>query len=157
MAGNDLASREEVADLIRGRTLIPVEDSAEAQYSIAEDILAADDLGALFKERKSIAARDLVGVALRINSVKIRASTLEGKQGNYLLIDAVLLDTGEVIVMNTGAPNIVALLLRAAQLGVLPLEVVVAEAAKATPGRNAPLTLRPIGATLEAMGAAPAK
>lgn len=156
MAGKDLTAAEDAANLIRGRTLVPVEDSAEAQYSIAEDILAADDLGGLFKERKSVAARDLVGMPLQVNGVKIRASTLDGKEGNYLLIEAVLLDTGEVTVVNTGAPNVVAILLRAAQLGVLPLQVVVAEAAKAQPGRNAPLTLRPIGKTLEAMGASAA-
>lgn len=64
----------------------------------------------------------------------------------YMLIDAVNLDSGERIVANTSAPNIMAQLWRAKQFamagnGTWPVNVEIQEAAPAKPGQNPPVRL----------------
>ena len=64
----------------------------------------------------------------------------------YMLIDAVNLSTGERIVCNTSAPNIMAQLWRAWQFAKegknpWPIEVVIEKAKEAKPGKNPPVRL----------------
>jgi hypothetical protein len=136
--------------LIMGDTTPEVEDSEGAQRAIVERILHAENPEDVFQESTSIATRDLIGVPIRVNDVKLMASQLEGSAGTYALLDVVRLDTGEIILVNTGSPTIMATVVRRKQLGSLPMECVVTEVGAARPGQSAPLGLKPHGEDLKA-------
>jgi hypothetical protein len=53
------------------------------------------------------------------------------------------LDTGEALVLNTSATNIIALVCRSAPEKALPIKVTIRPAREAKAGRKAPLTLEP--------------
>jgi hypothetical protein len=143
-------SDQNAVELVMGEVLPEVEDRDAAARSIVEDIMRAGTLGELFKQRTTVATKDLVGEALLIRDVRMLRSTLpDSKTGVWMLIDAVKLASGEVISVNTGSRNIMALLLRGKMQGTLPVEVVVIEAGRKRPGENAPLSLAPYGKTAE--------
>lgn len=147
----DLAA-EDAVELVMGEVLPTIEDRAQAARSIVEDIMRAETLGGLFKSRTTVATKELVGQPLLIKDVRILRSTLEeNKDGVWMLIDAVNIATGEVISVNTGSRNIMALLLRGKMQGQLPVEVIVIEAGRKRPGESAPLSLAPYGKTAEAV------
>lgn len=145
IGGQEVASYDEIMDLISGRTLVDVESSEQAQFDIARQILEAPTLDDAVRPRTSVATRDVVGKPFEIRSFRIRPGEIEGKQGNYVLIDAVDLDSGEVVTLNTSAPNVIAVLCRAARGDHMPIRVTVAQAQVAKAGRSAPLTLVPYG------------
>lgn len=149
-----LATRGEDTDLIMGAVLPEIEDSEEAQRSIVASILQAEDVAALFTDRSTTATKDVVGIPIRVFDVSLRVGEIDGKDGTYMLINAADLENGEAIVLNTGAPNIMATLWRAKQLGALPMEVSVQEVGRARAGRNAPLGLKPEGETAKLVKAA---
>ena len=141
--GQDLPDREAILDMIAGRTLVDVESSEEAQFAIARQILEAKTLDDAVRPRTSIATRDVVGKPFEMRSFRIRPGEIEGRKGNYVLIEAVDLDSGELVTLNTNAPNVIAVLYRAAMDDALPIRVSVANAQAAKAGRSAPLTLVP--------------
>jgi hypothetical protein len=144
--GDDLAR-------IMGDTVPEVEDSEQAQRAIVERILAAETAEDVWQDSASTATRDLLGVPLEVRDVKLMASNIEGATGTYALLDAVRLDTGEVILVNSGSPTIMATVVRRKQLGSLPMQCVVVEVGQAKPGQSAPLGLKPHGADLKAFEA----
>jgi hypothetical protein len=129
--------------IISGEKLLDVESSDQAQYAIAQDILKSRTLAEAFGSRKSIATCDYQDKPIEIRSFRFRPGEIEGKQGNYLLLDVVDLDTGEALVHNTSATNIIALVCRAALEDALPIKVTIRPAREAKAGRKAPLTLEP--------------
>lgn len=149
MASKEVTTVEQDLDLITGRALPEVEDGSEASENIVREILSADGLGALFRQRTTVATRNLIGIPLLVRDYQLRLSTIEGTEGIWMLIDAVRIDSGEVVMVNTGAKNIMALLIRAKQLEKLPVEVEVIELGRARPGQNAPLGIAPYGKTAE--------
>lgn len=154
MASKALAPSEAAQDIVMGRTLPEIEDSEQAQEAIVRQILAAEDVAALFTDRTTTACKDFLNTPIAVRDVTLRRSTLGDDEGVYMLIDAVRLDTGEPVVLNTGARNILATLYRAKQLGALPVEVSVIEVGKAKPGQSAPIGLRPEGETARLVKAA---
>ncbi len=143
VSGQELPDREAILDLIAGRTLVDVESSEEAQFAIARQILEATTLDDAVRPRTSIATRDVVGKPFEMRSFRIRPGEIEGRKGNYVLIEAVDLDSGELVTLNTSAPNVIAVLYRAAMDDALPIRVTVEHAQAAKAGRSAPLTLKP--------------
>lgn len=140
--GEDLAQ-------IMGEVVPEAENSEQAQRQIVERILAAENPEDVFQESTSTATRELIGVPLSVNDVKIMRSNIEGARGTYALLDVVRMDTGEVVLVNTGSPTIMATAIRRKQLGSLPMECVVQEVGVARPGQSAPLGLKPYGADLK--------
>ena len=139
---------------IFGDVLPDLEDPEEIQRKIAAQILAATDLAGVFRDDKTTATKDIVGVPLTINDCKLMQGEIDGQAGVYMLIDAVRFDDGEVITLNTGAAGVMSRVWRMKQLGVLPVECSVAEAGPGRPGRSAPLTLKAEGDTLKLIQAA---
>lgn len=150
MTKQDLDIRTDTdVDALFGDAAPTIEDPAEVQKAIVVSLLQAGSLRELFRDTKTTATRELLDTPIVVRSIQLRRSTIEGANGAYMLIDAARLDTGETVTLNTGAPNIMAILWRAGELGELPLEVKVVEAAAAAPGKSAPLTLKPVGRTAE--------
>lgn len=135
-------------ELLFGDRIIEIETSDEAQRAIVQRILEADDLAGLFPDSATTPTRDLVGIPLKVTDVTLRESSIEDKPGVYLVFHGARLDTGETVVVNTSAVQIIATLARAKVNGGLPIEVQVRELGLARPGRSAPLGLEPIGNTL---------
>lgn len=150
MAGKAETQPGSDLDLIMGKALPEVEDRDATSEAIIREILAAEGLGELFRSRSTVATRDLIGTPLLIRGVRLMRSNIEGIEGVWMLIDAVRLDTGEPIAVNTGAKNIMAILWRANELERLPVEVEIVHVGRARPGENAPLGLAPYGQTAEA-------
>lgn len=149
MSSTDMSTREVDIKQVMGETLPDVDDPEIAQRAIAERILQADDLAGLFIDLKTTACKDMVGVPIEIRQCRVMRSNIDGARGTYMLLEAVNLTTGELCTLNTGAPQIMAVCMRATGQKYLPLQVEVIEAATPQPGKSAPLGLKPIGATLE--------
>lgn len=142
--GGSLA--EQMRGVITRGEAVPDEDPAVVAKRIAESLLEANDLDALFAEQKSVNAVDLNGRTLNIRNAVLRNSELENTDA-YILVDAVADDTGEVLVFNTSAPRIMAQIARAMELGAIDpgasktLKVRVVEVGQAKTGQNAPMGL----------------
>jgi len=142
---------------VMGDVLPEIEDPEQAQRAIVERILAAPTAEDVWQDATSTATRELIGVPILINDYRLMRSNLEEGRGVYMLLDVVRQDTGEIILANTGAPQIMATVFRRKQLGSLPLECEVVEVAAAKPGRSAPLGIKPTGAELKRVTAAKRK
>lgn len=143
-------SRRMTEDIImgRGEVLDTLDDSPQAaQEQIVRRILAAPDEDAVLAEDSTIATRDLVGVPLTVSAFYLRKSRLvdndtgEIKEGAYMIVDAIDLRDDSRITLNTGAPKIMAQLIRLQELERLPAKVMVREVGQAKPGRNRALQL----------------
>ena len=145
----DQESRQLTEDIILGRTntLDSIEDPANAQEQIVRRILAAPDEDSVLAEGSTIATKDLVGVPLTVESFRLLKSQLidkdtgEVREGAFMIVDAKQLDDDKPITLNTGAPKIMAQLIRLQQLERLPAKVKVAEVGQAKPGQNRALQL----------------
>lgn len=143
-------SRKMTEDIImgRGEVLDTLDDSPQAaQEQIVRRILTAPDEDAVLAEDSTVATRDLVEVPLRVSAFHLRKSQLvdndtgEIKEGAYMIVDAIDLRDDSQITLNTGAPKIMAQLIRLGQLERLPAKVMVREVGQAKPGRNRALQL----------------
>ena len=96
-----------------------------------------------FGPRKSIATCDYQDKPIEIRSFRFRPGEIEGKQGNYVLLEVVDLDTGEAPCSTHSSTNMIAVVVqsrpadRASGQGDNPA------AREAKAGRKAPLTLYP--------------
>lgn len=148
---NELATREQDIRKLMGEVAPDAEDEEAVQRALVERILAAETLADTFQDLTTIATKELKGRPLAVRDCRLMESQIEGSRGVYMLLDCVDLTTGEALVANTGAPQIMAVVWGAKQHGFLPVEVEVTEAKAAKPGKDAPLKLVPIGQTLQAI------
>jgi hypothetical protein len=152
MAKGEVVDVAKHADILTSEVLVEAEDSTALQRSIIESNLRAESIGDLFADEGTIAAKDYLGIPIEVIDVRLAEGEVEGKPANYMLIDAVNLDSGEKVILNTGAPNITSKLLNAKLRGWLPMQVAVKEVGRAKGGRNAPIGLEAVGTTLERIG-----
>ena len=97
------------------------EDTATLRDSILEKTFAATTKEEVFSKPKSLSTRDLVGEVLTVNSIKIRQTKLDGKEGIYAVLGCTY---GKMeAVVNTSSISIISKLIRLAQLGELPVTV----------------------------------
>jgi hypothetical protein len=145
----DEQSRQLTEDIImgRGEALDLVDDPANAQEQIVRRILAAPDEDAVLAEDSTIATKELIGIPIEVRSFRLLKSQLvdketgEVKAGAFMIVDAARLEDDTPVVLNTGAPKIMAQLIRLNQLERLPARVKVAEVGQAKPGQNRALQL----------------
>jgi len=157
MPGQELEPVPDQVAAVMGDVAPEVEDPEQIQRMIVSRILAADDIAGLFIQTGTIATKDAIGWPLVVRDIRLLQGEIDGEDTVYALIEALREDTGELIALNSGAPNILAILYGAKKKGLLPLQVEVAEAGKAKGGRNAPLTLRARGDAAKAIATAEAK
>jgi hypothetical protein len=97
------------------------EDTATLRDSILEKTFAATTKEEVFAKPKSLSTRDLVGEVLTVNSIKVRESKMEGKEGIYAVLGCTY---GKMeAVVNTSSISIISKLIRLAQLKELPVTV----------------------------------
>jgi hypothetical protein len=105
-------------------------NSADITASVIERMMSADSLDeAMDAQDASLpSGKSLADVEMLVNGITVLRSDAkytEHSLGFYLVVDAVRLDTGEEFRFATGAPNVVALLFRADNQGMLPREFVI--------------------------------
>jgi hypothetical protein len=87
-------------------------------------------------EGGTFSAQDMTDIELRIRGYKVAVSSDEydSPLGHYILIDAVRLDTGDEVIVNTGAALIITKLRMLESRDLLPVEAVIrgTKAAKGT-------------------------
>lgn len=136
----------QLRDVLAGNGQLAEDDPALIAKNIANQLLAADSLDALFSRQQTVNSTDLVGHRLKVRNAVLRKSDLENTDA-YILVDAVDLESGEVVVMNTSSPRIMAQVLRAMELGAIDaekgkaLDVQVVEVGAAKTGQSAPTGL----------------
>lgn len=91
---------------------------------ILEQILAATSLEDLDRPWASGGLGEWTGWCVEVRSLRKMESDFPGGSGWFMLIDAVVVETGEAITLSTGSSNVMAQLLVANHLGVLPARFV---------------------------------
>lgn len=140
-AGKEVDIVKDNAEVLLGNVAPTVEDAQAMTRSIIERNLAAEDDDSLFAEQQSIATKDLVNVPLHVESVRIAEGEIDGEATTYMLIDAVNMQTGEKMLVNSGSPQVTSKLLNLHLRGRLPMDLYVKEVSPARKGRNAVLSL----------------
>jgi hypothetical protein len=139
--GKEITPSSAALEQIMGNAELAPDDSTDITRSIVEGILRAQSVDEVFQEIGTTATKDFVGQPIKVLDVKLNEGQLEGEKTVYMLINAVVLATGESIILNSGAPNIVGKLWRLRELGKLPINVAVKEVAGRGGGQNAVLSL----------------
>lgn len=134
-----IASLQRRADIEGGQLGAQVSASQMDKILIAEtadEVWDADEGG-------TFSGQDLVDVELRFLSLTIAPSSdeFDASLGVYVNVKCMRLDSGEEIILNTGADKIITKLVRFESLGVLPVEGVIR--AVKTP-KGSMLKLRPL-------------
>lgn len=126
-------------------SLAQVDDPEQIQRAILERLMTAETLEQVLREDETVATKALVGKPLRITDCRVMQSSFDGGMGVYLIAEAIDMDTGELIVINTGATKIVGQLIRIKQQGWFPVEVTVKEVGRAKEGQDRALQLASLG------------
>jgi hypothetical protein len=129
--------------LVEGVELPELDDPDEIARQIIVRILKADDVEQVLEPAGALGARDLLGVPLEISAVRWQRSSLDGGPALFALIEAQRLDEGEPVVVTCGGRNVLAQLLRLAQLSAFPQVVRIVEAERETSRGYRPLWLVP--------------
>lgn len=137
----DLIQMPDLREYLAGNLVPEVEDPRVVQARIIEQVLRAENAEQLFDSGGSTALNQLVNVPFTLHDVRVMESKIEDALPVYVLLDVELRDSGDRIVVNTGAPRAMAQAWRAKELGLLPCFLQAVEVAKAEPGKSAPLGL----------------
>lgn len=108
------------------------EAGGDGMDGILEAIARASGVADLDAPWRSSGLEDWANAPLRITGIRRMPSDYEGGLPFFLVIDAVVLSTGELITVTTGAVSIVAQLAKAWSAGWFPLDVIPRRAARAS-------------------------
>lgn len=90
--------------------------------------LNATTVDQVFKNPQAMGLRDLVGETLLLVAISgWLPSDIKTGLGRYVVLDCVLVRTGEHITCTTGSPYVITAAVRAMELGALPVKVKVVE------------------------------
>lgn len=142
MAGKEVDKIKTSADLLLGEVPIDVESSESMARSIIERNLRAETVDDVFDEQVTVACKDYVGNPMRVTGIRLAEGEIDGQSTTYMLIDAIDMNDGNALVLNTGAPQITSKLFNLHLKDALPVEVYIVEAAPAKRGRNPVLSIR---------------
>jgi hypothetical protein len=114
----------ELAILGEGEYTASVEDAEQIGKEIVYRIMSAESEDELFTQSATLSAKDLLGVPLLIKNVRWNTSRY-GDEGPkvFAIIEAERMDNGDRELITCGSRNVMAQLLRAGQMGKLPMEV----------------------------------
>jgi hypothetical protein len=148
---DELAVRDPV-DLTEWRELMPdidaviVEDPDAIALEIAKRILSATTADDVLAPQQTTPAEDVLGVPVEVRGVRWNPSAYNGGPGAYAVIDAVRVDTGEVLAISCGSRNVIVQLYRLVKLGALPRQVVIVRVSKPTSSGYYPMWLQRVDA-----------
>lgn len=137
----DTKPRESLLPAILAKQGLTLAESEQLSEMMAARLAAETDVEKLLDETGSLATQEIIGIPFQLRNVVLNRSTIADSIGVYMLLDAVMLDTGEEVVITTSAAKVMVKAGRLAELGALPRDVKIIEARAGEPGRSAPLTL----------------
>lgn len=140
--GTDLEVVQDWTPFLLGDATPEFEDPEQASRDIVMQILAAADVDAVLEGAGTVPCQELVGQPIQIERAKAMKSAHEGGATMFLLMDVVLLETGEQIKVTCGARNVMAQLYRVSQLNGFPLACRIMRAERATAQGFYPLWLK---------------
>lgn len=119
-----------------------VSDPAQVSREIIAELLAAESDDDLFAGRNAIGWRELPGLPIELAGFNWRPSTLEEGSNIFFVVRGTRMDTGEKVVLTTGAGNVLAQLVNMAKRGTMVGAVVkLVEAKNPTRAGFRPLSL----------------
>jgi hypothetical protein len=134
-------AQDDLLPAILGQAELRFEDPGEVANAIALSIATKTSAEDIFGLESTVSSKDLVGVPLEVRDWRLMRSDLSEEPSAFMVIDAVNLETGEVVVMTSGSKHIMAQLYAAKNAGLLPRRLTVQELRAAKPGQSAPLSL----------------
>lgn len=150
-SSSDEAALQEFKDILTGQS-DPIEvadDPAEIQREILLQIMNATSDDGIYGVGNATGWREYEGVPVEIRGFRWRPSSLDEGSPVYVVVNAIVIDSGEVVVLTTGANTVLAQLYAFAKNGRLPGERVVLEKGKQTASGYYPLQLRPVAGPAE--------
>lgn len=145
MTSTELTRYQQDAQALLGEVEVRLADPDTIATAIMARILEADDVSAVFEQAGTTPAADLKDVPLELRDYVLMRSEYEQGAPVYALIDAMRLDTGDVIKVTCGSRNVLAQLVTMGRLGALPRRAAITEAGKPTAQGFRPMWLVPVG------------
>lgn len=109
-----------------------VEDSDEAMLGMIAQILDAPTIEDVMNPQSAEGVRDNLDRPFRVERFAFSSSEYEEGSPWFMIIFGKFLDSGDDVVFTTGGIRIMAQLMRAMELGALPVEVIARKAKRAT-------------------------
>lgn len=124
MAKAPQVQEETVREIEPWMAVLPmVRTSDDAMADMIQGILTADSIDAALAVSETIGLEDLVGETLIVRGASLRESQIDEGYPVYAVIDAVMRDTGEKVVITTGALKVVAQLCKFQMMNAWPVTV----------------------------------
>lgn len=119
-AASGLVIRPEVVAAYSAMVADIPEAGADGYESILAQLAQAEDAAALDAPWRSDGLKEFLGHPLVINGLRRMESEFGGGLPFFLIVDAAVIETGELVTITTGAVSIVAQLAKAHSLGAIP-------------------------------------
>ena len=116
---------------------IELASETNVQAAIIRKLAMSTTIEEALAETPTMSMSDAVGVSFLINSVAVMRSAYGSGQGAYLSCDAVNLDTGEQLILNTSG-KVAGRLWAIGRLGGLPMKVRIKTLKDGPPGQGNP-------------------
>lgn len=144
--GNGQASAElaNIERALTGGDYVTIDDPAAIEQEIIAKVLSAESADDVLAVEDTVSLKDIVDQELRVNDVKWNRSKLDGRHPVYAVIDATRIADGERMVVTTSASRVMAQLLKLAQLGALPRDVIARQSGQPTEDGFYPLRLEAV-------------
>ncbi len=130
--------QDDVVELQPWMEILPMVKSSDDQAAdMVASILEAADLEGILALSETIGLRELVGKTLTLRGASLRIGEVDRKQTIYATINGFNDDTGEDLVITTGAAKVLAQLAKFQMLNLWPVRVrVISIASKTDPLRK---------------------
>lgn len=140
----EITPRDARWDLLAGLDLPDPGDSADIAARIFAQLVQAQSDDELFADATTVAAKDLIGSVFTLRDIRVMPSELPDSDFPfYLLLDTVDLNGGGELIINTGAPRLMAIALNLKQRGELPRDLELVAQREGKPGQSPVLGFRP--------------
>lgn len=117
------------------------DDPEQAAVAIAQEILNSQSAQDVLRSRETVPAAELLDIPIEVTTVRFNRSDFDQGPSLYALMRAIILETGEVVIVTCGGRNVLAQLYRLCQLEALPTRVRITRAKRATSAGYNPLWL----------------
>ena len=146
MPGSELEVVQDWTPFLLGDDTPEFVDPEQASRDIVMQILAAEDVDAVFDIAGTTPCEEVLDRPLQIDQARAMRSAYDAGATMYLLLDVVDLETGESLKVTCGARNVMAQLYRITQVGKLPVRARISRTDRPTAAGYYPLWLKRVDA-----------
>lgn len=134
----------EVMGWILGQEEMPETDPEEGARAIVARILSAESADDVLSISSVTHAQEILQVPLEIFRVKWQRGTFEEGTTCYVVLSAVVIETGERVTITCGGTNVMVQLVKMGIIGAFPFKARITKSIKATARGFYPLWLEPV-------------